>query len=107
ATIVPVASSTSTIKSLLEGRGANAAPSFEEALSLVTVVDISIDDGVDGLRHGFRTEARPDNGADRSAILRVAAERDLVELGAFLVDAENADIARMMMAAGVDAAGHV
>ena len=40
-------------------------------------------------------------------VLRIAAERYLVKLGAFLVDAENADIAGMVMTTGVDAAGHV
>src|SRR5680860_314736 len=107
ATSVPVVRSTSTIESLLERRRAHAPPRFEEALSLIAVVDIGVDDGVDGLRHGFGAEAGPDDGADRGAILRVAAKRDLVELGAFLVDAENADIAGMVMTASVDAAGHV
>ena len=34
-----------------------------------------------------------------------AAERDLVEFRALLLDAENADMADMVMAAGIDAAG--
>ena len=34
-----------------------------------------------------------------------AAERDLVELVALLLDAENADVADVVVAAGIDAAG--
>ncbi len=33
-----------------------------------------------------------------AAILRAAAKRDLVQLGALLIDAENADIASVVMA---------
>ncbi len=36
-----------------------------------------------------------------------AAERDLVEFGTLLLDAEDADMADMVMAAGVDAAGNL
>src|SRR5665811_705006 len=106
-TTAPVARSTSTIESLLEGYSAHAAPRLEEALSLVAIFNIGVDDGVDRLRHGLGAEARADDGADRGTVLRVAAERDLVEFGAFLVDAKNADIAGVMVTAGVDAAGHV
>ena len=37
----------------------------------------------------------------------VPAERDLVELGTLLLHAENADMADMVMAASVDAAGNL
>ena len=37
----------------------------------------------------------------------LAAERDLIKLLAVLLDAENADMADMVMAAGIDAAGNV
>ena len=36
-----------------------------------------------------------------------AADRHLIPLVAVLVDAENADVADVMMAAGIDAAGHI
>jgi hypothetical protein len=52
-----------------------------------------------------RTEAAADDLADRGVFIRRAAERDLVELLALLLDAENADVADMVVAAGVDAAG--
>src|SRR4029077_15205374 len=103
----PVRRSSSAIESLLEGRGTDPAPGGEEVLAVVAVGKIGGDDGVDGIRHGFGPEAGADDGADLGVVLRAAAERNLVELGAFLVDAENADIAGMVMPAGVDAAGHV
>ena len=88
-----------------------AAPTRRQVSRKLFPVDalgeIGVDDGVDRLRHGFGAEAGADDGADRSVVLRIAAERDLVELGAFLVDAENADIAGMVMAAGIDAARHI
>ena len=57
-----------------------------------------VDDLVGG--HG-----RPEDRADRRlAEVDVAAQGELVELLAVLVDAEDADVADVMMAAGVDAA---
>src|SRR5262245_7874396 len=107
ATSVPVARSSRAIESLLEGLRADAPPGVEEGLSVAALRQIGLDDGVDRLRHGFGAEAGADDRADRSVVLRVAAERNLIELGAFLVDAEDADIAGVVMAAGVDAARHI
>src|SRR4249920_143215 len=107
ATRSPVRRSSSAIEGLLEWRRTDPAPGGEEVFAVVAVGKIGRDDGVDGIRHGFGPEARADDGADRGVVLRAAAERNLVELGAFLVDAENANIAGMVMPAGVDAAGHV
>src|SRR6476659_7045862 len=104
---MPLARSSSAIESLLEGRRTDPAPGGEEVFAVVAVGKIGRDDGVDGIRHGFGPEARADDGADRGVVLRAAAERNLVEFCDFLVDAENANIAGMVMPAGVDAAGHV
>src|SRR3990170_8847690 len=103
----PVARSTSAIESLLEGLSPHAPPGIEEGLSVAALGEVSVDDGVDRLGHRLGAEAGADDGADGSVVLGVAAERDLVKLGAFLVDAQDADIAGMVMAAGVDAARHV
>ena len=54
------------------------------------------------VRHG-----RTDQRAELRILVGAAAERDLIELLAVLLDAENADMADMMMAAGIDAAGNV
>ncbi len=48
---------------------------------------------------------RSDDLADRSDFVAGAAERHLIEFRALLLDAENADVADMVVAAGVDAAG--
>ena len=50
---------------------------------------------------------RTDQRAERGVLVGAAAERDLIELLAVLLDAENADVADVMMAAGIDAAGNV
>src|SRR5262245_50446943 len=97
ATSVPVARSSRAIESLLEGLRADAPPGVEESLSVAALSQIGLDDGVDRLRHGFGAEARADDRADRSIVLRVAAERNLIELSAFLIDTENADIAGVVM----------
>ena len=47
----------------------------------------------------------PDDLADRGVLVGRAAERDLVGLFPCPLEAENADVADVMMAAGVDAAG--
>ena len=56
------------------------------------------------MRIGHR---RPDQLAERRVLVRLAADRDLIELLAVLLDAEDADMADMVMAAGIDAAGNV
>src|SRR5262245_16477011 len=104
---VPVARSSRAIESLLERLRADAPPGVEESLSVAALRKIGLDDGVDRLRHGFGAEAGSDDRADRCVVLGVAAERNLIELGTFLVDAENADIAGVVMTAGIDAARHV
>src|SRR5208282_3441432 len=48
-----------------------------------------------------------DERAERGILVGLAAERDLVKFLAVLVDAENADMADVMMAAGIDAAGNI
>src|SRR5262249_5978653 len=50
---------------------------------------------------------RADQRAELRLLVAAAADRHLVDLLAVLLDAENADMADMVMAAGVDAAGNV
>ena len=54
---------------------------------------------------GRRRRPGPTMSPMRGVLVGAAAERDLVEFLAVLVDAENADMADMVMAAGIDAAG--
>src|SRR5690606_35131172 len=50
---------------------------------------------------------RADDLGERGVVALAAAERDLVPLGPVLVDAEHADVADVVVAAGVHAAGDV
>src|SRR5579864_1587444 len=50
---------------------------------------------------------RADQRAKFGVVVGLAAERDLIKLLAVLLHAENADVADVMMAAGIDAAGNV
>src|SRR5690606_18079647 len=52
-------------------------------------------------------EAGADDAADRGVLVGAAADGELVEFLALLVEAEDADVADVVMAAGVDAAGDV
>src|SRR5581483_8729855 len=64
--------------------------------------DIFHDVGHLCVRHG-----RAHQGAERGVLVGLAAERDLIKLLAVLLDPKNADVADVVMAAGVDAAGNV
>src|SRR5579884_2784059 len=100
--------STSGIDTLLERLDAGALDrTDEQLLRAVPQVEISggdVLDHVGDLRVGHR---RPDQRAERRILVGLAAERDLIKLLAVLFDAENANMADVMMAAGVDAAGNV
>src|SRR5580704_7313339 len=61
-------------------------------------------DDIGNLRIGHR---RADQGAELGVLVGAAADGDLIELLAVLLDAENADMADVMMAAGIDAARNV
>src|SRR5882724_7308007 len=95
----------SGIELLLEGLEADAPIGIEEALAVRAYVEIGVDDGLHRVHHLGGAERRPDDVADGGVLVGAAAEGDLVELGAVLVDAEDADVADMMVAAGIDAAG--
>src|SRR5690349_2414653 len=97
----------SGIEGLLERLRSKPAIGVEEGLAVMAQADISLDDGVDRIGHFVTGKTRPENGADRGALARGAAERDLVELLALLIESQDSDVADMMMAAGVDAAGDV
>src|SRR5687767_14345853 len=95
----------SGIQCLLERIGAEPTISVEEALlGAAPAGKIGLDDGLDGPNHALTGERRPDDLAYSGRLVSAPPERDLVELLPLLVDAENADVADMMMAAGINAA---
>src|SRR5438093_7687385 len=92
------------IDMFLERRDAEALRGVDEAFVFVAFAHIHLQQAVDHFRHLQRRERRPDDLADRRVIALRAADRDLVPLAAVLVDAQHADRADMVVAAGVDAA---
>src|SRR3954451_8612365 len=100
-------SSSNGIERLLERREADAAIGVDEALAHGAMRNIGAEDGLHRIGDGIVGEAGADQLADRGVVGRRAAEGDLVALGTALIDAEDADMADMVMAAGVDAAGDV
>src|SRR5262245_21409533 len=95
----------SGIELLLEGLQADAAVGVEEALAALAHMQVGVDDGLDRAHHVRGAERWPDDVAERGVLVGAAAERDLVELGAVLVDAEDADVPDVVVPAGIDAAG--
>ena len=74
---------------------------------LAAQIEISVDDGLDGIDDLFVGETGAGNLADGAGFVSRAAERELIGFGAFALEAENADMADMVMAAGIDAAGNL
>src|SRR5580658_6147800 len=66
-------------------------------------LEIGGDDPLDDVRHLGVGHRRPEQRSEHGVLVGAAAERDLEELLAVLLDAEQPDVADMMMAAGVDA----
>ena len=66
-----------------------------------------MDDALDHFRHLGGRERRSDDLADARFVALRAADRDLIPLATVLVDPEHADIADVVMATGVDAAGDI
>src|SRR5665213_1710241 len=95
----------SGIERLLERRRADAVIGLGENLAVAAQAKINVDQRVDRTRHVIGRHRRPDDGTKRGMLVGAAAQGDLVELLAVLVDAEQADMADMMMAARIDAAG--
>src|SRR5262245_27057647 len=93
------------IERLLERSGAEPAVGVEEPFGAVHPQrEIGFDDRFDRVGHLVGAEAAADDLAERRMLVAGAAERDLVEFRTLLFDAKNADMADVMMAAGIDAA---
>src|SRR6202011_1922982 len=64
-------------------------------------------DVLDDVGHLRIGHGGPDQRAERRVLVGLAAERDLIKFLAVLLDAKNADMADMVMTAGIDASGNV
>src|ERR1700722_535690 len=99
---------TSRIDALLERLDPDPLHGFEKNLIRARPqLQISRHDILDDVRHLRIGNRRTDQGAEPGLLVGAAADRHLEELLAVLLDAEEADMAHMMMAAGIDAAGNI
>src|SRR5262249_12049550 len=99
---------TSGIDTLLERLDAKPLHRIDEELVGARAQrEIGLDDVFHHVGNFLEFHRGPDQRAQFGVLVGASADRDLVELLAILFDAENADMADMMMAAGVDAAGDV
>src|SRR5687768_5344578 len=91
----------------LEGFDSNAVHHIHEALDLaVAPLEIALDQPLDYAGHIRPRKGGADDLADRCRGL-VSADLDLIPLGAVLIHPEDADMADVVVAAGIDAAGDV
>ena len=79
----------------------------EQFVRPLAQLDIGRGDILDDVGHLRVGHRRTDQRAELGILVGLAAERDLIEFLAVLLDAENADMADMVMAAGIDAAGNI
>src|SRR3989338_1289667 len=101
----PLTSSISLgIDSLLEGLEAEAPIGVEEALAVGPDGEIGADQLVNGGGDLVGRQGRTQDLADRGVFRARAAQRQLVEFLALLIDAQDADVGHVVVAAGVDAA---
>ena len=93
--------------SVVKNFDADAVEGVDEAFVGIPVRDIGRDQALDHGGHFGGGKGAADHFADAGIVALTPAERDLVPLFAVLIDAENADGAEVMMAAGVHAPGDV
>src|SRR6266702_8112608 len=99
---------TSGIDALLERFDTEALYRVDEQLLRpLAQSQISFHDVLDDVGNLVELDAGADQIAKRGALVGTAADGDLVDLLAVLLDTENADMADMVMATGIDAAGDV
>ena len=79
----------------------------EQLVRPLAQLDIGRDDVLDHVRHLGIGHRRTEQRAELGLLVGAAAERDLEEFLAVLLDAEKADVADMVVAAGIDAAGNI
>src|SRR6516165_1586579 len=91
----------------LERLDADAPIRVDEALVVRAQREIRVDDPADRARHLRLRQTGSEPVAERRVLVRRAAERELEELLAALVDAEDADVADVVVPAGVHAARDV
>src|SRR5579875_1278369 len=94
----------SNIERLLEGSRADTAAGVRELLAVAPQSEVDVDQAIDGGGDFVRRHRRADDGAQCRVGAVAAADRDLIGFRSVLFQTENADVADMVMAAGIDAA---
>src|SRR6202012_5455696 len=89
----------------LEGGETNPPVSVHEALAALTFLEEGVDQGVDGRRNLVVTQRGAQHVAQRRVLRARAAQGELIVFLTLLIDAQDADVAHVVVAAGVDAAG--
>src|SRR3989338_3931234 len=95
------------IYALLERVDANTAEGVEETLFFGAALDIDLDDLVDNISHVRFGERWTEDLRQAGATASAAAEGHLIELLTFLVHPEDADMADVVVTAGVHATGDI
>src|SRR5438552_671888 len=96
------------MQGLGKGFASDARQGIDKAFGVGgTDFKIETHDAFDGGGHGLGGQALAGNDAQRRLLIGAAAEQDLVEFDALLVDAQYADMADMVVAAGIDAARYL
>ncbi len=95
------------IDALLEQVNADALVGVDETLIFGALFDVHIDQFADHLGHGFLGEGRAEDLAQARIAAGAATQGHLVEFFAFLVHAQDADVADVVVTTGVHATGNV
>src|SRR5690606_13019100 len=98
----------SCIERVLERLHPRSAIAIDETLlRRGALLEVRLEDGIDRVDDLLAREGRADDLADRGVVAGRATQHQLIGLDALLVDAEHADVADVMVPAGVDAARHL
>src|SRR5580658_11031147 len=95
------------IGALPEDRQTDAPQRVDETLALGAQRAVGFHDAFDGGGHLVLRYRRPDHLTEGGKTIGRATQADLIPLLAMLIDAEDADVAHVVVAAGVHAAGHL
>src|SRR5438105_6246034 len=97
----------SAIHAFFERLDPDATHRVDEQFFVGAVAQIHADQLFDYVGHLFHLERGADHFAQRRLVALRATDRDLIELCPMLVHAQDADVAHVMVAARIHAAGHV
>src|SRR5262245_397852 len=87
------------IEAFLEWTRANPAIGVQQALTVLPKLRVGGDHVFDSIGNAFRIEAGAQDFTERGVLRARTAEKDLVVLHAFAIDAQDADMAHVVVAA--------